>query len=87
MPYKRTISRKVSNVGSENDVEIFYDFENGTDVTNVKVMKERVRTLTPTSQQLASLNLKEGKNTVVFTFFTSMLGKQQVIFFNVPFCF
>ncbi|XP_027332756.1 phosphatidate phosphatase PAH2 isoform X2 [Abrus precatorius] len=33
---------------------------------------------TPTSEQLASLNLKEGRNTVTFRFSTDMLGKQQI---------
>lgn len=44
----------------------------------VKVTKKKVRVLTPTSEQLASLNLKKGKNIVIFTFSTPMLGKQQV---------
>ncbi|KAJ6722425.1 LIPIN [Salix koriyanagi] len=37
-----------------------------------------VRANTPTSEELASLNLKEGRNVVTFTFSTAMLGKQQV---------
>ncbi|KAL2318576.1 hypothetical protein Fmac_032452 [Flemingia macrophylla] len=32
---------------------------------------------TPTSEQLASLNLKEGRNTIIFSFSTAM-GKQQI---------
>ncbi|KAK4274699.1 hypothetical protein QN277_017886 [Acacia crassicarpa] len=40
--------------------------------------RRKVRTKTPTSEQLASLNLKKGRNTVTFTFSTNMLGKQQV---------
>ncbi|KAF7817503.1 phosphatidate phosphatase PAH2-like isoform X1 [Senna tora] len=40
--------------------------------------RKKVRAKTPTSEQLASLNLKEGKNIVTFTFSTAMLGKQQV---------
>lgn len=40
--------------------------------------RKKVRVKTPTSEQLASLNLKEGRNTVTFTFATAMLGKQQV---------
>ncbi|XP_061343613.1 phosphatidate phosphatase PAH2-like isoform X2 [Gastrolobium bilobum] len=39
---------------------------------------KKVRANTPTSEQLASLNLKEGRNTVTFSFSTPMLGKQQV---------
>ncbi|KAJ1397399.1 hypothetical protein SESBI_31832 [Sesbania bispinosa] len=53
-----------------------------TDVTknelNPNLMKNKVRETTPTSEQLASLNLKEGRNTVTFTFSTAVLGKQQV---------
>lgn len=45
-----------------------------------KGIKKMERVLTPTSEQLASLKLKEGKNTVTFTFFTAMLGKQQVVY-------
>lgn len=40
--------------------------------------KHKVRTNLPTSQQLASLNLKEGQNMITFTFLTSLWGKQQV---------
>ncbi|KAL1821913.1 hypothetical protein ACET3Z_016782 [Daucus carota] len=43
-----------------------------------KKKKKGIRVLSPTSEQLASLNLKEGKNIVTFTFSTPMLGKQQV---------
>ncbi|KQJ87821.1 hypothetical protein BRADI_4g13710v3 [Brachypodium distachyon] len=43
-----------------------------------KMMERKVRSLTPTSQELASLNLREGRNVVTFTFSTSMLGVQQV---------
>lgn len=45
-----------------------------------KVTKKIVRALTPTSEQLSSLNLKEGKNEIVFTFSTQMLGEQKVSF-------
>ncbi|XP_027353930.1 phosphatidate phosphatase PAH1-like isoform X2 [Abrus precatorius] len=42
------------------------------------ILKKKVRVTTPTSEQLASLNLKDGMNTVTFTFSTAVLGKQQV---------
>ncbi|RAL47274.1 hypothetical protein DM860_013239 [Cuscuta australis] len=48
------------------------------DVPKVRITKKKIRALTPTSEQLASLNLKAGKNIVIFTFSTPMLGKQQV---------
>ncbi|PON79304.1 Lipin [Trema orientale] len=47
-------------------------------VLEPKMAKKMVRALCPTSEQLASLNLKEGGNTVTFTFLTPMLGKQQI---------
>ncbi|WJX35170.1 phosphatidate phosphatase [Trifolium repens] len=40
--------------------------------------KKKIRETTPTSEQIASLNLKEGRNVVTFTFSTAMLGNQQV---------
>ncbi|KAF5747055.1 phosphatidate phosphatase PAH2-like isoform X1 [Tripterygium wilfordii] len=43
-----------------------------------KVIKKKVKAKTPSSEQLASLNLKEGSNCVTFTFSTAMLGRQQV---------
>jgi phosphatidate phosphatase LPIN len=43
-----------------------------------KFRKHTVRANTPTSEQLMSLNLKEGRNTITFTFLTSMLGEQMV---------
>lgn len=46
-----------------------------------KPVKKTVRALTPTSEQLASLDLKEGMNSVTFTFSTNIVGTQQVILF------
>ncbi|XP_022636698.1 phosphatidate phosphatase PAH2 isoform X2 [Vigna radiata var. radiata] len=40
--------------------------------------KIKVRETTPTSEEVASLNLKDGMNTVTFTFSTAVLGNQQV---------
>lgn len=48
------------------------------EVPKPKANKKRIRVLSPTSEELASLNLKEGRNSASFTFSTSMLGKQQV---------
>ncbi|KAI9201560.1 hypothetical protein LWI28_025342 [Acer negundo] len=65
-----------------SDAEIFSECINDMDGTKSAskstVAKKILRLLTPTSEQLASLNLKEGGNTITFTFFTPMLGKQQV---------
>jgi phosphatidate phosphatase LPIN len=49
--------------------------------------KSKVRTIIPTSQMLAQMNLKEGSNRITFTFFTRMLGKQQVGITSGPFSF
>ncbi|XP_010269333.1 PREDICTED: phosphatidate phosphatase PAH2-like [Nelumbo nucifera] len=46
--------------------------------TTAKVTKKKVRSIVPTSEQLATLDLKEGQNMITFTFSTAMLGKQQV---------
>ncbi|MQM08984.1 hypothetical protein Taro_041842 [Colocasia esculenta] len=43
-----------------------------------RAMKNKVRSVIPTSEQLASLKLKEGQNLVTFSFSTAMLGRQQV---------
>ncbi|GMI89715.1 PHOSPHATIDIC ACID PHOSPHOHYDROLASE 2, phosphatidic acid phosphohydrolase 2 [Hibiscus trionum] len=43
-----------------------------------KPVKKMIRAITPTSEQLASLNLKDGMNQITFAFCTAMLGKQQV---------
>ncbi|OVA15800.1 Lipin [Macleaya cordata] len=47
-------------------------------VHKIKVTEKKVKSIIPTSEQLASLNLKEGRNMITFTFSTAMLGKQQV---------
>ncbi|XP_022951702.1 phosphatidate phosphatase PAH2-like isoform X1 [Cucurbita moschata] len=56
------------NIGVDGEVSIF----------KRKAEKKMVRFISPTSKQLASLNLKEGGNTVTFTFYTAVLGKQEV---------
>ncbi|KAH9758290.1 phosphatidate phosphatase [Citrus sinensis] len=65
-----------------SDTEVASDSINDRDgnrsVCKTNVAKKKIKVLTPTSEQLASLNLKEGKNSVTFTFSTAMLGKQQV---------
>lgn len=70
------IENKNDRVEDENKPN---EEESKSDKTKTKATKKKIRVATPTSEQLASLNLKEGKNTVVFTFSTPMLGKQQVI--------
>ncbi|CAI9115747.1 OLC1v1016737C1 [Oldenlandia corymbosa var. corymbosa] len=52
--------------------------EDRKDLPKLKLNKKKTRSIVPTSEQLASLNLKEGMNSIVFTFSTPVLGKQQV---------
>lgn len=61
------------------DKEVFDKGVPSKEVPIPKENKKRIRVVYPTSEELASLNLKEGKNSVTFTFSTAMLGKQQVI--------
>ncbi|XP_038884861.1 phosphatidate phosphatase PAH2-like isoform X2 [Benincasa hispida] len=84
--FKRSNSRK----GSESAVDGYIDFDikkasdrnigidGEASIFKHKVEKQMVKSLSPTSEQLASLNLKEGGNTITFTFYTAVLGKQQV---------
>ncbi|XP_016488332.2 phosphatidate phosphatase PAH2 isoform X1 [Nicotiana tabacum] len=83
--YKRSKSQKSS--GSSVDEDVNSDaksISNNTggvrekDVPRSRISKKKIMLTTPTSEQLATLNLKEGKNIVVFTFSTAMLGTQQV---------
>ncbi|KAA8528545.1 hypothetical protein F0562_035900 [Nyssa sinensis] len=85
-PFKRSRSMKDSppaldcsrSFDAENALESTSCTDGEKNVLKPKLNKKKVRAITPTSEQLASLNLKEGSNTVTFTFSTAMLGKQQV---------
>ncbi|XP_066340259.1 phosphatidate phosphatase PAH2-like [Miscanthus floridulus] len=46
--------------------------------SRAKRIERKVRSLTPTSEELASLDLREGRNVLTFTFSTAIVGKQQV---------
>ncbi|KAF9668580.1 hypothetical protein SADUNF_Sadunf14G0018500 [Salix dunnii] len=84
--FKRSRSRKIlqqplndtRSSDSENLSECNLPTHKDNGVIKPKVTKKMVRANTPTSEELASLNLKEGRNVVTFTFSTAMLGKQQV---------
>ena len=73
---------EVRNFDAENASEIKISMGEDKNMLEPKMGKKMVRALRPTSEQLASLNLKEGRNSVTFTFLTPMLGKQQVICFS-----
>uniref|UniRef100_A0A0D3G8N3 phosphatidate phosphatase n=1 Tax=Oryza barthii TaxID=65489 RepID=A0A0D3G8N3_9ORYZ len=81
------ISRSLQRSNSDSSEDIFLDTETvlspmdeQTPENNINQSprKQFVRTLIPTSEQVASLNLKEGQNIVTFSFSTRVLGKQQV---------
>ncbi|KAH1065621.1 hypothetical protein J1N35_030608 [Gossypium stocksii] len=83
---KKSISRKdvlpapADNRGldAKNAVDGAVASDDDKNVLKPKQVKKMIRAITPTSEQLASLNLKDGINHITFTFSTSMLGKQQV---------
>lgn len=63
---------------AENAPDKTGDMITEKNIPKAKVPK-MVRSIIPTSEQLASLNLKEGQNMITFTFSTPVLGKQQVL--------
>uniref|UniRef100_A0A2P2L6F7 LNS2/PITP domain-containing protein n=1 Tax=Rhizophora mucronata TaxID=61149 RepID=A0A2P2L6F7_RHIMU len=67
---------EISN--SETALDININEERDSRVPKSKGRKKMVKANTPTSEQLALLNLKEGSNTITFTFSTAMLGQQKV---------
>ncbi|KAA0044060.1 phosphatidate phosphatase PAH1-like [Cucumis melo var. makuwa] len=89
IPFRRVKTLDHSNSNSSNE-EIFVDSEstlqnsqaeqsprlqNGS---NEASKRQLVRTNVPTTEQIASLNLKEGQNMIAFTFSTRVLGTQKV---------
>ncbi|KAK4781578.1 hypothetical protein SAY86_015680 [Trapa natans] len=83
--FKRSLSRRalqenIRTKPSADDKERLPDSVENSDkaASKSRPVKKMVRLTTPTSEQLASLNLKEGSNPLTFTFSTAMLGKQQV---------
>ncbi|KAI3726688.1 hypothetical protein L1987_66488 [Smallanthus sonchifolius] len=78
-PFRRLGSKIVSeNSKKFSDAETGQETEAEKDWPSPKSDKNHRRELTPTPEQLASLNLTEGQNTVTFTFSTSVLGPQKV---------
>ncbi|XP_039113766.1 phosphatidate phosphatase PAH2 [Dioscorea cayenensis subsp. rotundata] len=84
-PFSFKRSKSISAVQSTPESTILMDSKGTGSCRNLsggkimrkpKVMKER--SLTPSSEEIASLNLKEGQNVVTFGFSTAMLGQQQV---------
>lgn len=78
-PFRRVGSKNVSeNSRKDSDVHSVAETNVEERATPKSHNKMYTRALTPTPEQLASLNLAEGKNTVTFTFSTSVLGPQKV---------
>lgn len=87
IPFRRvkTIEHTYSNASTE---EVFLDSESRflveptpTSSSQGSPHKQFVRTNIPTNEQIASLNLQDGQNTVTFSFSTRVLGTQQVFTF------
>ncbi|KAJ8899918.1 hypothetical protein K2173_019622 [Erythroxylum novogranatense] len=85
IPFRRvkTLEHSNSNASSE---ELFLDTESGLQNSNAEPTpydavqsphKQYIRTNVPTSEQIASLNLKDGQNVITFSFSTRVLGTQQ----------
>ncbi|KAI3758956.1 hypothetical protein L6452_06529 [Arctium lappa] len=81
-PFRRlgskNVSQKEQNSKKDSDVETAMETDGEKEASSPKSNKMHTRALAPTPDQLASLNLAEGKNTVTFTFSTSVLGAQKV---------
>ncbi|XP_043696573.1 phosphatidate phosphatase PAH1-like [Telopea speciosissima] len=88
IPFRRvkTLQHTTSNLSTE---EVFVDSEPGSQNPPLEPSptsggdsesrhKQIVRTIVPTTEQIASLNLKEGQNMVTFSFSTRVLGTQKV---------
>lgn len=80
-PFRRSGSNSISeNSKKVSDVESGQEADVEKEWPSPKSDKMHKRELTPTPEQLLSLNLAEGQNTVTFTFSTSVLGPQKVSF-------
>ncbi|CAJ2656654.1 unnamed protein product [Trifolium pratense] len=83
-PFRRVKTLEHSYSDASNE-DVFLDSESGTLLEPTPSLsnqgsphKQFVRTNVPTNEQIASLNLKDGQNTVTFSFSTRVLGTQQV---------
>ena len=72
-----TVETSVSNAKESTPVK---ELDRERNKSRGKRIERKVRSLTPTSEELASLDLREGRNVVTFTFSTAIVGKQQVSF-------
>ncbi|KAM1798514.1 hypothetical protein ACFX12_032575 [Malus domestica] len=82
IPFRRVKTLEHTDSNSSNEDE-FVDSESGLQNSQVETVpespqKQFVRTNVPTTEQIASLNLKEGQNMITFSFSTRVWGTQQV---------
>lgn len=80
LPFRRvkTLEHTASNLNTEEvvaNVEQAVSTTPTSSVVNESPHKQLLRTNVPTSEEIASLNLKEGKNMVNFIFSAGVLGK------------
>lgn len=79
-PFTKSKSKRLSQ--KEQACKKDSDIDNGAEMDGEKDHLSNSnkihKVLTPTPEQLQSLNLTGGKNTVKFTFSTPVLGNQQV---------
>ncbi|XP_026414007.1 phosphatidate phosphatase PAH1-like [Papaver somniferum] len=88
IPFRRVKTLQHTSSDASSD-EVFVDSESGLLNPQVETTptpsrgaesprKQLVRTNVPTTEQIASLNLKDGQNMITFSFSTRVLGTQQV---------
>lgn len=89
IPFRRVKTLEHTSSNSSNEEE-FVDSESSllnsqVEATPESPQKQFVRTNIPTTEQIASLNLKDGQNVITFSFSTRVLGTQQVCQYLVLF--
>ena len=83
IPFRRvkTLDHSASNISGEDvflDSESVFEETTTPNSSSQSPTKQFVRTHVPTTEQISSLNLKEGQNMVSFIFSTRVLGVQKV---------
>lgn len=90
IPFRRvkTLDHNSSNLSGEDvflDSESVFDSPQPVETTptpSQSPKKQFVRTHVPTTEQISSLNLKDGQNMVSFIFSTRVLGVQKVCYYG-----
>lgn len=90
IPFRRTkpLQHTSSNTSNEDDFVDSESFSPCIDKGPADAKpptKQIVRTNLPTSEQIASLNLRDGPNKIAFIFSTRVLGEQQVQSVDIAF--